>query len=105
MAELADAFVVLPGGFGTLEEMMEIVTWHQLGFHNKPIGLLNIDGFYDAFLQFLDHLEQEVSMKLASESLCCCLLDSRCILLAGELYSGLSISKIENLVPFTGWVE
>ena len=55
MSELADGFVALPGGFGTLEEMSEILTWGQLGLHQKPFGLLNIAGFYDHFLAFLDH--------------------------------------------------
>lgn len=55
MAEQSDAFIALPGGMGTLEEMFEILTWAQLGFHNKPIGLLNINGYYDHLIRFLDH--------------------------------------------------
>lgn len=54
MAELADGFVALPGGFGTLEEFSEMVTWAQLGLHHKPCGLLNCEGFFDKFLEFLD---------------------------------------------------
>ncbi|MCO5557447.1 hypothetical protein L7F22_011012 [Adiantum nelumboides] len=54
MARLADAFVALPGGFGTWEEVLEQITWVQLGIHNKPIGLLNVDGYYDSLLSFLD---------------------------------------------------
>lgn len=54
MAEMADMFVALPGGVGTLEEVFEAFTWLQLGLHLKPVGLLNVDGFYDALLQFLD---------------------------------------------------
>lgn len=53
MIRLADAFVALPGGFGTLEELTEVLTWAQLGIHDKPVGLLNVDGFYDHFLQLL----------------------------------------------------
>jgi uncharacterized protein (TIGR00730 family) len=56
MAELSDAFIALPGGFGTLEEFCEVLTWAQLGLHKKPSGLLNISGFYDHFLLFLDHI-------------------------------------------------
>lgn len=56
MAELSDGFVALPGGFGTLDELFEIVTWSQLGIHRKPVGLLNLDGFFDALLAFLDQL-------------------------------------------------
>jgi len=55
MAELADAFVMLPGGFGTWEEFMESVTWSQLGIHDKRCGILNVSGYYDGLLSFLDH--------------------------------------------------
>jgi uncharacterized protein (TIGR00730 family) len=59
MANLSDAFVALPGGFGTLDEFFEIVTWAQLGFHSKPVGLLNVGGFYDPVLSFVDHAVRE----------------------------------------------
>ncbi len=55
MAERADAFLALPGGIGTFEEFFEAWTWRQLRFHDKPVGLLNVDGYYDALLQFLKH--------------------------------------------------
>lgn len=55
MAELADAFIALPGGFGTIEEFCEVLTWAQLGLHRKPFGLLNTAGFYDPLLAFFDH--------------------------------------------------
>jgi uncharacterized protein (TIGR00730 family) len=55
MAELADAFIALPGGYGTFEETLEIITWGQLGIHRKPIGLLNVDGFYNPLVEFFDH--------------------------------------------------
>jgi uncharacterized protein (TIGR00730 family) len=54
MADLSDAFLALPGGFGTLDELCEILTWSQLGIHAKPIGLLNQRGYFDSFLAFLD---------------------------------------------------
>ena len=54
MAERSDAFVALPGGIGTFEELFEVWTWRQLGYHDKPIGLLNTDGYYSAMLQFLN---------------------------------------------------
>jgi uncharacterized protein (TIGR00730 family) len=54
MADLADAFIALPGGYGTFEEFLEAVTWTQLGIHRKPCGLLNVDGYYDALLALLD---------------------------------------------------
>ena len=59
MAELADAFVALPGGYGTFEEFCEVATWAQLGFHRKPCGLLNVDGFYNSLLTFFDHAVTE----------------------------------------------
>lgn len=55
MAELADGFVALPGGFGTLEEIVETLTWAQLGFHAKPCGLFNVAGYYDSLLDFFAH--------------------------------------------------
>lgn len=55
MAQRADAFVALPGGFGTLEELFEVLAWNQLGFHHKPIALLNTAGYFDHLLSFLDH--------------------------------------------------
>ena len=63
MAELADGFIALPGGIGTLEELFEIWTWSQLGFHNKPCGLLNIDGYYDLLIGFLGHALEEQFVK------------------------------------------
>lgn len=59
MAGLADAFLALPGGIGTLEEVTEMFTWLQLGLHLKPVGLLNVGGFYDPLLQFLNHMRDE----------------------------------------------
>ena len=55
MAELSDAFIALPGGLGTLEELFEVLTWAQLGFHRKPCALLNVAGYFDALVTFLDH--------------------------------------------------
>ena len=59
MAELADAFVALPGGIGTLEETVEVFTWLQLGLHSKPVGVLNAAGFYELLLQFLTQLSNQ----------------------------------------------
>ena len=55
MAALADVFIALPGGFGTLEEVFEATTWAQLGYHDKPVGLLNVNGYYSPLVAFLDH--------------------------------------------------
>ncbi|AYA35792.1 TIGR00730 family Rossman fold protein [Hymenobacter oligotrophus] len=56
MVELAEGFIAMPGGFGTLEELFEVLTWGQLGLHRKPIGLLNVAGFYDALIHLLEHM-------------------------------------------------
>lgn len=59
MAELSDGFIALPGGFGTLEELVEMLTWAQLKFHSKPCGLLNVAGFYTSLLEFFEHASKE----------------------------------------------
>ena len=59
MAELPDGFIALPGGIGTIEEFVEILTWTQLGIHDKPCGLLNVEGYYKSFLAFFDHMIEE----------------------------------------------
>lgn len=55
MAELSDAFVAFPGGFGTMEELFEIITWNQIGLLKKPVTIMNIDGFYDNLIRMIDH--------------------------------------------------
>ncbi len=65
MAELADGFIALPGGFGTIEEIFEVITWSQLGYHHKPCGLLNICGYYDHIIQFLEHAVQQQFIEAA----------------------------------------
>lgn len=59
MAELADGFIALPGGYGTFEELFEVLAWGQLGWHRKPFGLLEVNGFYRGLLDFLDHTTRE----------------------------------------------
>ncbi len=63
MFDLSDAFVALPGGFGTIEEFTEILTWSQLGLHTKPCGLINVDGYFDPFFSFLDNAVSRGFMK------------------------------------------
>ncbi|MED6118349.1 Cytokinin riboside 5'-monophosphate phosphoribohydrolase log3 [Stylosanthes scabra] len=81
MARQADAFIALPGGYGTLEELLEIITWAQLGIHDKPVGLLNVDGYYNSLLAFMDKAVDEgfvtpaarniiVSAQTAQELMC-----------------------------------
>lgn len=59
MAQLADAFVALPGGYGTMEELFEVTTWTQLEYHKKPVGLVNVDGYYDPLLAWIDRAAGE----------------------------------------------
>lgn len=69
MADYADAFIALPGGLGTLEELFETLTWSQLGFHEKPVGLLNVDGFYDGLVGFIAHQVREGFVRPEHEKL------------------------------------
>ena len=63
MALLSDGFLALPGGFGTIEEIIEVLTWGQLQFHVKPCGLLNVDGYFDELLAFFDHGQERGFLK------------------------------------------
>lgn len=69
MAALSDGFIALPGGFGTLEELIEIVTWGQLRFHDKPCGVLNVNGYFDKLLEFLDHTQEEGFLKAENRAM------------------------------------
>lgn len=69
MAQLSDGFITLPGGLGTLEELFEMLTWSQLGFHDKPIGLLNIDSYYNALLDFVHHSVEQGFVKSIHQEL------------------------------------
>ena len=63
MADYSDGFIALPGGMGTLEELFEVLTWAQLGFHQKPCGVLNVDGYYDHLIAFLEHAVDQEYLK------------------------------------------
>src|SRR5262250_2875691 len=69
MAELSDAFIAMPGGYGTFEEFCEIITWAQLGLHRKACGLLNVDGYYDPLLKLFDHAVTEGFLRAANRRL------------------------------------
>ncbi|DBA88899.1 hypothetical protein WJX79_002825 [Trebouxia sp. C0005] len=69
MSDLSDAFMALPGGFGTLEELLEIVTWNQIGLIVKPVGILNVAGYFDHLLKFFDHAVQEGFVREASRTI------------------------------------
>jgi uncharacterized protein (TIGR00730 family) len=69
MAELSDAFIALPGGVGTLEELFEVYTWAQLGIHSKPLGLIDVAGYYEPLVAFLDHAVQERFLRAETRTL------------------------------------
>jgi uncharacterized protein (TIGR00730 family) len=69
MSDLADGFIALPGGWGTLEEFFEVLTWGQLGLHQKPCGLLNVRGFFDGLLSFVDHSIDEHFVRRENRSM------------------------------------
>lgn len=72
MAALSDGFIAMPGGYGTLEEIIEIVTWGQLQFHDKPCGLLNVDGYFDHLLKYLDHATTEGFLRQENRQMLLC---------------------------------
>jgi uncharacterized protein (TIGR00730 family) len=88
MAALSDGFIAMPGGFGTLEEVIEIVTWGQLAFHEKPVGFLNVLGYFDSLLAYLDHAVEEGFLKP----------ENRAMLLADDMPGGL-IGQFERYRP------
>lgn len=96
MAELADAFIALPGGFGTLEEFCEIVTWGQLGIHRKPCGLLNVGGYYDPLLKMFDHAVAEGFLKPEYRKL---------VLAAPNCQELLQQMKTFESLPVRKWIE
>jgi uncharacterized protein (TIGR00730 family) len=68
MAELSDGFIAMPGGFGTFDELFEILTWRQIGIHNKPVGLLNVEGYFDPLLALADHAVDEGFLRAGHRS-------------------------------------
>lgn len=85
MADLADGFVILPGGFGTLEELFEVLTWLQLGLHGKPIGVLNVGGFYDHLFKQMDMMVEHRFLKQANRDL-----------VFNETDAAILVSKMQN---------
>jgi uncharacterized protein (TIGR00730 family) len=96
MAEMSDAFIALPGGYGTLEEFCEVLTWAQLGFHRKPHGLLNVAGFYDPLLQFFDHAVTEAFVRPIHRDLIVAETDP------GRLLDILARTQVPNLDKWIG---
>jgi len=93
MAALSDGFIAMPGGFGTLEEIIEIITWGQLRFHDKPCGLLNTDGYYDYLLAHLDHAATEGFLRNENRNMLLCDPTPDGLIRQFERYSAPQVSK------------
>jgi uncharacterized protein (TIGR00730 family) len=104
MAELADGFIAMPGGIGTLEELFEVLTWSQLGFHDKPIGLLNVAGFYDGLIAFIGHMQTQGFLRshhlklLLQDADPAALLTRMQLFESGQIEKLLSAEKVEALL-------
>jgi uncharacterized protein (TIGR00730 family) len=97
MTELSDGFIALPGGFGTLDELFEVLTWAQLGAHAKPIGLLNTLGYFDALLAFIDHAVEDGFVRPENRELILVETDVDSLLDAMERYEPMPVTKwIDN---------
>ena len=93
MAVLSDGFIAMPGGFGTLEEIIEILTWGQLGFHDKPCGLLNVSGYFDQLLAYLDHAHAEGFLRPENREMLLCDNDATGLISQFEKYTAPRIEK------------
>ncbi|OMG56229.1 Rossman fold protein, TIGR00730 family [Azonexus hydrophilus] len=93
MAELSDGFIALPGGFGTFEELCEILTWGQLGFHVKPIGLLNVNGFYDPLLAMFDRAVSDGFLREQNRAMALTATDIEALLAAMAAYRAEPVNK------------
>ncbi|CAN6245184.1 unnamed protein product [Urochloa humidicola] len=99
MARQSDAFIALPGGYGTLEELLEVIAWAQLGIHDKPVGLLNVDGYYNPLLSFIDKAVEEEFIKPTARSIIVLAPTPKEIIQKLEEYS----PQHEEIVPKTKW--
>jgi uncharacterized protein (TIGR00730 family) len=96
MAELSDAFIALPGGYGTFEEFCEVLTWTQLGLHRKPCGILNVEGYYDRLLALFDHALAEQFVKPVHREM----------VLSSSSPAGLVASLLEYKLPWVDkWID
>jgi len=93
MAALSDGFIAMPGGFGTLEEIIEIITWGQLRFHDKPCGLLNVDGYFDHLLAYLDHASAEGFLRPENRQMLLCDQSPAGLIQKFERYSAPHVDK------------
>lgn len=97
MAALSDGFIALPGGFGTLEELVEVLTWGQLRFHNKPCGLLNVRGYFDKLLAYLDHTKAEGFLRPENRSMLLCDDDPAGLIQQFERYTAPTVDKWQSV--------
>jgi len=95
MASLSDAFIALPGGFGTLEELIEILTWGQLRFHDSPCGVINVGGYFDHLLAYLDHAETEGFLRPENRQMLLCAEDAAGLI---EKFEGYQAPQVEKWV-------
>jgi hypothetical protein len=96
MADLSDGFIAMPGGFGTFEEFCEVLTWAQLGFHKKPCGLLNIDGYYNSLIAMFDHAVEEEFVHTRHRSL---------VLIDSQIDSLINKLAAFEPITFQKWVD
>jgi uncharacterized protein (TIGR00730 family) len=101
MAELGEGFIALPGGFGTLEEIAEVLTWAQIGLHRKPCGLLNINGYFDSLMDFLDYAVAEGFVDLEHREMLVIDSDPRKMLQQFESYRPPTIDKVRMALELT----
>ena len=93
MAALSDGFIAMPGGFGTLEEIIEIITWGQLRFHDKPCGLLNVDGYFDHLLGYFDHANAEGFLRSENRQMLLCDRSATALVQKFERYTAPHVDK------------
>ncbi|KAK2398821.1 cytokinin riboside 5'-monophosphate phosphoribohydrolase LOG1 [Trifolium repens] len=99
MAQEADAFIALPGGYGTMEELLEMITWAQLGIHKKPVGLLNVDGYYNSLLALFDNGVEEGFIKPSARSIVVSASSAKELMMEMEGYS----PSHEHVAPHESW--
>ncbi|TVU15197.1 hypothetical protein EJB05_38704 [Eragrostis curvula] len=99
MARQSDAFIALPGGYGTLEELLEVIAWAQLGIHDKPVGLLNVDGYYNSLLSFIDKAVEEEFISPTARHIIVLAPTPKELLQKLEEYS----PRHEKIAPKTKW--
>jgi uncharacterized protein (TIGR00730 family) len=105
MADLADGFIALPGGLGTIEEFFEVLTWGQLGLHHKPCGLLNVCGYYDRLIAFLDHTVEQQFVQAAIRRTMLVADSAEALLDAFVSYSPPWINKADWILRMSGGIR